>query len=212
MMCQRQEENNLSILACWNNIWNSNTCGNEYTEKANSGDSLKDDFFQRKYKEIYHIIELKANKNKERNFTWKKRFVYLLAVYGGALLATGIFIFVSKANLSSVLFPVIVCALGGFGILLAVLKWLDVSRFQETWARHRWVKELLDLEMIRFVGEIPPYSDSISEDERKMEFQKRVLEILQKNIEKFASNLESKEPRLGDDLSFPDLGAFKEKL
>ncbi len=45
-----------------------------------------------------------------------------------------------------------------------------------------------------------------------MEFQKRVLEILQKNIEKFASNLESKEQRLGDDLSFPDLGAFKEKL
>ena len=74
------------------------------------------------------------------------------------------------------------------------------------------MKTILDLVMLRLIEKIPPYSDSISEDERKMEFQKRVLEILQKNIEKFASNLESKEQRLGDDLSFPDLGAFKEKL
>ena len=143
---------------------------------------------------------------------WKRRFVISLTVYSVLLFGAGIFVFLSKTDLNSVLFPMILSALGGLGILLAALKWLDVSRFQETWARYSWMKTLLDLEMIRFVEKIPPYSASISEDERKMEFRKRVLQIQQENIEKFASNLENKEQRLGDGLSFPDLSIFKEKL
>lgn len=210
MVCQNQEH--LSILTWWSKIWNRNTCGAECTENTNSGVSPKDDLFFEKYNEIYSSVELNAKKNKKLNFRWKKRFVILLAIYSVALLIAGILIFQSKANWNSVLFPVIVSALGGFGILLAVLKWLDVSRFQETWARHRWMKTLLDLEMVRFIEKIPPYSATISEDERKMEFRKRVLEIQQQNIEKFASNLESKEQRLGDGLPFPDLGFFREKL
>lgn len=212
MMCRRREENNLTILTHWSSIWNRNTGGADYPEKANSVDSPENDFFLEKYKETYHIVELKAKENKEHNFMWKRRFVISLTVYSVLLFGAGIFVFLSKTDLNSVLFPMILSALGGLGILLAALKWLDVSRFQETWARYSWMKTLLDLEMIRFVEKIPPYSASISEDERKMEFRKRVLQIQQENIEKFASNLENKEQRLGDGLSFPDLSIFKEKL
>ena len=209
-MCQRQEENNSPILTCWSKIWNSNTCGSKCPEEADSEDSPKGDLFQEKYKEIYHLIEQKAEKNKQLNFRWKKRFVVLLVIYSVALFGVGIWLLLSKTDLSRELFPVLLIALSGFGILFAVLKWLDVSRFQETWARHRWMKELLDLEMIRFVEKIPPYCDTISEDQRKMEFRKRVLEILQKNIEKFASNLESKEQYLGKGLSMSKLWGYKE--
>lgn len=68
---------------------------------------------------------------------------------------------------------------------------------------------MLDFEMIRFIEKMHPYATDISEDERKVEFQKRVLELLEKNIEKFVSNMESKEQRLGDGLSFPDLSSLK---
>ena len=212
MMCRKREGNNLSILTSWSSIWNSSTSGSKYTEKSNSEDCTKDGLFLEKYKEAYRMAAYEATKNKILNFCWKIGFVFLLAIYSAALFGAGIWLIISKTDLRGVLIPAILMALGGLGILYTLLKLLDVSRFQETWARHRWMKELLDLEMIRFVEKIPPYSAAISEDERKMEFRKRVLEIQQENIEKFASNLENKEQRLGDGLSFPDLGIFKEKL
>lgn len=207
---QEQVKKNSSILTCWCNIWNNNACKDDCPEKMNTGDCFKYDLFMEKYKETYHIAEFEAKENKEWNFYWKKLFVILLAIYSVILLGVGIRLILSKADLSGVLLPIIIIALGGFGILFSVLKWLDVSRFQETWARHRWMKELLDLEMIRFVEKMPPYFDTISEEKRKMIFRIRVLKIQQKNIEKFTSNLESKEQRLGEGLSFPKLWGVKE--
>lgn len=212
-MCKKQNNdngNNLSVFASWHDCWNSSSCEGEGTDKVNSENSSSDDLFLEKYKETYRMAEFKAKENKEWNFYWKKLFVILLAIYSAILLGVGIRLILSKTDLSSVFLQVIITALGGFGILFSVLKWLDVSRFQETWARHRWMKELLDLEMIRFVEKMPPYCATISEDKRKMKFRIRVLEIHQKNIEKFASNLESKEQRLGEGLSFPKLWGVKE--
>ena len=212
-MCKKSNKdnkNNVSILDAWSDSWSSSNYEGECTDKGNSVDSSTDELFQKKYKEAYSKTEQRAKKNKILNFFFKIVFIALLTIYSGALCLVGSRLIQSKTALNSVLFPVILMALGGIGVILAVLKVLDVFRFQETWARHRWMKELLDLEMIRFVEKIPPYSVTIKENVRKMLFRKRVLEIQQNDIEKFASNLESKEQRLGEGLSFPKLWGIKE--
>lgn len=192
MSQNKSNESNKSIYTQWEQAW---------------GDEKN--YFVTVYKNAYNDVKKRAEKNKRLNFRWKKIFVGLLGAYSVALLVTGILIFRYQVDIDGALFPVIISALGGFGIFLAALKWLDVSRYQETWARHIWIKSMLDFEMIRFIEKMHPYATDISEDERKVEFQKRVLELLEKNIEKFVSNMESKEQRLGDGLSFPDLSSLK---
>ena len=58
---------------------------------------------------------------------------------------------------------------------------------------------MMEMEMLRFISKIAPYDDNTGNKEL---FMKRVLEIWNRNQDKFVHNMENKEKELTDIYSF----------
>lgn len=196
---QNDSEKNKKIINCWEKKW-KNISG--YTEEI-------DPFFSL-FKETYEIVQNKEDKNRINNFKWKKRFIWILAIVPGSMLIVNIlprwfaeigFIFnipilinlgnriMSKGLLQEFLFSLeggLIWILGAF----LIQKWLNVKKYQETWARHSDQKLAVDQEMVKFIYEIGGYENQ--NNKRKL-FIERCLEIWKVNQEKFSDNINNKE-------------------
>lgn len=176
---------NDDILTQWKNIWK---------DSDNSNQSI----FLCQYEKTYQSLAKEAHLNKKRNFIFKSSFVFLLAIYSITLVGFSLYIISKQIETKTLITPFFIANVGICLLIFSILKLLDIFRYQETWARKRWLQSSFELEMIRYVDKLSPYSDTV--DCQKL-FKERILQLLQQNIDKFTLNLETKEQRLGDELS-----------
>lgn len=84
--------------------------------------------------------------------------------------------------------------------LFIIAKWLDVKKYQETWARHYYHMFLLDYEISLFLNRLDIYDNESPETEENIHqiFKKRFFEIEKGNAERFLHNMDKKELQLLD--------------
>ncbi len=144
---------------------------------------------------VYEYTLSAKEYNKKMNFRWKVIFLFVLSglwLFYAAILIKFIFFSHEKAQLSWVESGLSLVLL--FFLSSIISKWLDIKKYQETWARYSWQQHQMEMEMIRFVSNIEPYNGV----NKKQEFVKNISEIWGKNIEKFVHNMEEKEKGLMD--------------
>ena len=151
-------------------------------------------FFSGIYFETYRKME----SNKQKNFFYK--FLYI----GMLILALIIYILLFIINMNQsgeTIYSLIENGfiLAVFALIMAIiLKWLDIKKYQETWARHQQHIRLLQKEMLYYIYGMGDYAKCFKGDNRT--FMEKVLEIENKNVMKFVDNMENKEVKLGDNL------------
>lgn len=180
---------NRDILKYWMDAWNN---------------SDGDVFFRECFKETYIDVLEKAEKSKNNNKRFKLCF---LLVHVFCVIAF-LIIFASvtwrkecieqrlhitwhwfDALCLLVLFIVLAIWLGA-----VISKWIDIKKYQETWARHSTHKQLLDTEMLMYCYGLEPY-DQV---DKNRVFICRIMEIWTQNQNKFKDNMENKEKELMD--------------
>lgn len=176
------------IFDAWYDMWE---------KTANSREMNFTRFFRSIYFETYRKMEL----NKHKNFFYK--FLYI----GMLILALVIYIVLFVFNLSQSGETIYSLIENGFILaffvltMVIIVKWLDIKKYQETWARHQQHICLLQKEMLYYIYGIGAYAkDSV--DDNKV-FMESILEIENKNIMKFVDNMENKEAKLGE--NFKDI-------
>ena len=70
-----------------------------------------------------------------------------------------------------------------------ISKWINVKKYQETWARHTKTKGLILCEMVKYIYQIDEYNSVLC----KMRFIRNILAITNGNINKFNDNMTNKE-------------------
>lgn len=146
--------------------------------------------------EIFEMVVEKEEDNKCKNIGFKLCF---LGIHGIALfvtLVTEIF-FACKGYSWSKIFGIlafyIVIAVWGSAV---VSKWIDIKKYQETWARHSRHHHEMEREMLLFCYGMPPYERLKNAKEI---FINNMLRIWSDNQERFNVNMETKEKRLTED-------------
>lgn len=150
--------------------------------------------FAEDMKQLLDWRRSKIKKNRKMNFLWKGIYIVLFV----ALSILYLFFFLSGDSKGE-------GALSGIGdnwavfltfpvLSLAVAKWLDVKKYQETWTRHYMQKALLEDEMYKYIYAIEPYDTEEAEEI----FVRQFLKIKQANDLKFIENLETKEKSITD--------------
>lgn len=171
------------------------------TEYLSSHDCTS--LFFKTYEERYNRLLTDTRIHRDKNFQGKDLYRYVLyafAVIQVLLLSIAVYLSVGQiiknvieiATFSEAMLLAITST-----ILLSIAKYLDVQKYQETWARTRQSLHECRTEMIRYVEKLTPYSNHDAD----IRFQKRILEILDRNRAKFTQNLEEKEKGLLDELS-----------
>lgn len=175
-------EQKCNIFAEWKKQWEYET-----------GDEKLNSFFLL-FDKVYWYVAYSKDYNKNLNSFWKGRFLKVLVIGFLVYVALGGYNLYKGTERMSVLIEN-----GLFLILLIFLcslmsKWLDIKKYQETWVRHSWHLHMMESEMLRYICGIEPYEGV----NNKIEFVRRILEIWDKNEEKFVHNMEEKEAGLMD--------------
>ena len=190
----------------WQTCWIENT-------QACLGCALEDridevlffDEFTRAYKAAID----KMRKNSANNFKVKGKFLSILIVWGffqavlflGAVCAILNAPFLNGASVSDFAVLSTLLLVFFFAALLAVNKWLDIRKFQETWARHTRTAQQYRQLMLCYLNGLY-FSDAASPEARRS-FKICAIHIMEENIEKFTENMEKKEKDMMDGLPAP---------
>lgn len=190
---KKKAKKDLNISSCpdirfeeWKKCWDN---GLEKKPQKEEYEKFAEDM-----KQLLDWLNSKIKKNRKMNFRWKRIYIVLFTVLGILYL----FFFLSGVSEGE-------DALRGIGdnwavfltfpvLSLAVAKWLDVKKYQETWARHHVQKALLEDEMYKYIYAIEPYDTEEAEEI----FVRQFLKIKQANDLKFIENLETKEKSITD--------------
>lgn len=139
-------------------------------------------------------------KNKTRNFQFKILFIVVmsLALFAGVSL-WGINLY-KGGRLSYTIAENSFLTVAIVLLLTIISKWIDVKKYQETWCRHYFHLYMLRREIFRYIYGIQGYGEEggKSDEDLKQLFIKRFLKIEDVNTEKFVSNMENKEIRIGE--------------
>lgn len=162
-----------------------------------------DSLFYRIFEERYKRLLGDTIKHQEMNFSGKALYRYVL--YAFVVVQVILLYFAVHIALENTIENIIDIATFSEAMLLAITltmlysiaKNLDVQKHQETWARTRQSLHECRTEMVRYVEKLTPYTNYDAD----IRFQKRVLEILDRNRAKFTQNLEEKEKGLLDELT-----------
>lgn len=161
------------------------------------GDEKADALFKSFFIQTYAEARQKKESNKKHNFFWKKLFILIiLAVFVGCAVYCGFTIDFQDSGTA-------LWNLVGGGLFLTLLflgcsmisKWIDIKKYQETWARHLAHVYGMEREMLLFLMGEDGYE---LEESAKEHFVKEVIKIEDRNIEKACGNLENKEGLLTD--------------
>lgn len=173
------ESEKKSLLKHWEEKW-----------KSEEGEHELNVFFEF-YKEVYQSVERKNESNKEDNY-WYKTWFLLILITGFAFYMW--FLIYSFRQGQSSLASLGFVLMAFIWLETIISKWLDIKKYQETWARHSWNLHMMKREMLCFISQIEPYGNVAD----KRIFVKRIVEIWDKNQEKFVHNMEEKEKGLMD--------------
>lgn len=163
----------------------------------------KNDPFYPLFASVYADVKKKSEQNKKNNFKWKRIFViFLVSGPVAALLIKLISWVLTLFNLQNTLshsaFQSFEIAAIWLFLAFMIQKWLNVKKYQETWARHADHCLALEQEMLKFVYGIDGYE---KEDTKRRIFIERCLEIWKENQKKFSDNMNNKEFVLMNSLS-----------
>lgn len=149
----------------------------------------------------YIFAVKKAEKNEKLNFDRKRLFRLVLILYAViqviilvcacmAQLNEEFFFTVEQFSIKNILSIELVLLVLFLSFLLAIVKELDVYKYQETWARHQYTLYRYRQAMMEYMDE---YKDGGNNEVLKKRFKEKIYNIMLKNEEKFASNMEEKE-------------------
>lgn len=172
-----------------------------WTSWEDSWDSVKNELkgdshiFYELYKQSYNTAREKIEKNNRWNFWYKNAFVIGLVFFLVVQIRIGFWCkqHYSELNITKMITmeSILIICISVFGLIISKL--LDINKYQETWARHRYYQTLREQEMLRFINQTGKYNRFLSGRERAEKFAESILEIEKGNIEKFTANLENKE-------------------
>ena len=175
---QKLENQKDKIYENWTCVW----------ERDLGNPTVADDFTEL-FLANYEYVKLKAQHNKNKNFFYKYLFLAVLIV---ALICYAVFfiwnLLCGTSKIEAVLENGIILLLAVF-LCNWVSKWLDIRKYQETWARHSQHKFKIDMEMLLYVCGMEPYNSG----DRVVTFKRRITEIWNGNHKKFVKNMETKE-------------------
>ena len=89
---------------------------------------------------------------------WKDLFLLILAVGTIIFLKEAFHFFIIEENSLIVTGTGVVFLIVTLLSAVLIVKWIDVKKYQETWARHSLHKYLLEQEMLRFILNIENYN------------------------------------------------------
>lgn len=156
------------------------------------------------FEKIYKEVGVKYRYNERKNFAFKLLYVIILLLF-----VCGVAIFciwnisLETKNLYTMVENSILFIL--LSILLhSVAKWIDIKKYQETWARHSKHLYLLRGEMFSYIYRLNVYDPAnlSNSDEINVRFIERVFLIEQGNINKFVDNIENKECKINEDTNY----------
>lgn len=190
---KKKVKKDLNILSCpnisfetWKKCWNNGLKKKpEKKEYVNFADDMK---------KLLEWLDIKIRKNRKKNFRYKGIYIVLFSALGilylffflsGASEGEGIFSGIGDNWAVFLTFPV---------FNLAIAKWIDVKKYQETWSRHYMQKALLEDEMYKYIYAIEPYDTEDAEEA----FIRQFLKIKQANDLKFIDNMENREKSITD--------------
>lgn len=146
--------------------------------------------------EIFETVMEKEEYNKRWNTRFKKIFLWIHIIAILVAVLTEI-CFIRKGYSWSKIFGFlafyIVIAVWGSAV---VSKWIDIKKYQETWARHSRHHHEMEREMLLFCYGLPPYERLKNAKEI---FINNMLRIWSDNQERFNVNMETKEKKLTED-------------
>ena len=101
---------------------------------------------------------------------------------------------------SSALFGMALKIILGNGCLFAIYffipkiiaKWINIARYQETWARHARQRQAVEREIMLYTAEMHPYCNP----DRNFVFMTKIMNIWDGNLKIFADNLEKNEENI----------------
>lgn len=166
-----------ALLESWKIQWNS-------TEDCSC------DCFYQLFVKVYCDVVWKKVRNKRKNFWWKGLFIIIMLAGFAAYLVFFFWSIFHSEYFNSFGSKVLENGFLLFLLILlcaAVSKWMDVRKYQETWARQSMHQNMLESEMMLFIYGMEPYNM----DKKKETFMKRTLDIWNKNQEKFNDNMKN---------------------
>ncbi len=201
MCAGRESDDSDRLLMKWREIWSTLPRAEWEREwkllpRENMLDGFEDDMvFCRMFCNSYHATKLKAERNRQKNFFWKKAFLVVLSIGMASFLAWSFGVWGSTGGeIEEIILKNGIFLLGITLFCRILAKWIDVKKYQETWVRHSGTQHALEVEMLLFISQLEPYQAS----NRKTVFFSRTLEIWNKNQGKFGSNMEDKEKGMTD--------------
>lgn len=187
----------LNWQACW--IENTRTCLGCALE-----DRIDEVAFLDEFTRAYQTADIKRRENNTKNFKGKGKFLTILIVWGifqamlflGAVCAVFHAPILDGAAVSDFAVLSTLSILVFFAALFAVNKQLDIRKYQETWARHTYAWQQYRQLMLCYLNGI--YFSEPASPEARRAFKISAIHIMEKNIKKFAENMETKEKNLLD--------------
>lgn len=159
--------------------------------------------FKELFLAIYYKTKGKKEKNRKLNFIWK--FIFIGVIFIG-ILALVVLLYIGIKNKwkksdciwaeSVVLFIIVV--IDGL-----VSKWMDIMRYQETWARHSLLVHEMESEIVKYKYGIKQYRKN---SDKKHIFIRSVIRIWDNNQLIFSDNMKNNERILMD--YFKGIGKF----
>lgn len=183
-MKEKLEEDKEKLMEEWNKEWET---------LPKSQNKHYDKYFPELFKDNYAYVKYKAETNKFKNFLWKCLFLLILVIGIAILFREAANYLIIEENKLIITGMGAIYLLAFFLFAFVILKWMDIKKYQETWARHSRHKYLLEQEMLKFIMNIGEYAVA----DKKEVFIAAVIKIWEGNQKKFTDNMTNKEKALG---------------
>lgn len=186
-----------AVLPVWSQKW---------LQTASQCPSSENIFFYRYFLALYSTIRAKADDYQQKNFKKKGRFIFVAGSLC-CLNALMVFIYLFVCYRSSayhldgtfLLAAEVAFLLFSLLMLFPITKSIDIHKYQETWARHRLQAERIEIEMMKFISELPPYDKEQPANNCK-QFIGSILKTEKQTAELFTHLMTSQEKPLLEEL------------
>lgn len=178
---QKLETSKDKILPKWEVVWESDQDNN-----------IIYDFFKELFINTYKYVKISEKSNKDNNKHLKILFLRVL-IFGYAVYLLLLVTSRKHITLLNLLDNGVILIIVIF-VNSIISKWIDIKKYQETWARHSWNLYMMEKEMTLYTLKMDPYNDI----NKKEAFIKKIFTIWDENENKFVHNMSDKEKELMD--------------
>lgn len=181
------------------NQWSSKALFNKWKSKWGM-----DDEFSKYFEYLYNSIEKRAKDHLKDNFSEKANLLKLVRLCSlGNFLTVVAYLWWCFAVPRVHIKVEILLAIVAVGILLTILvvfpyaKWIEVKKYQETWARHRVQVDHMQMIMVNFLADV---GENVPSSEQRKKFIDDILQTEKDSITTFQELLLTKEKEMTKEL------------